>query len=135
MIYALDTNIIIRILRNESPVRQNFNDAVIQGHSIVIPKIVDYEIKRGFRVFYAPNKELAYSVLTGEGICDIVEIDNNSWEIAELVYDNLYRKGHTIGELDILIAAICLCHDYILVTNNTRHFKEVEGLSIEDWIT
>ena len=48
MVFALDTNIIIKYLRNESNVIQNFRSAVVANHDIVIPQAVDYEICRGF---------------------------------------------------------------------------------------
>ncbi len=38
-----------------------------------------------------------------------------------------------IGGNDLLIAAHARCLGLILVTNNTREFKRVPGLKIEDW--
>jgi tRNA(fMet)-specific endonuclease VapC len=32
-----------------------------------------------------------------------------------------------------LIAAYCLKHNLTLVTNNTKHFKNIEGLEIVNW--
>jgi tRNA(fMet)-specific endonuclease VapC len=46
----------------------------------------------------------------------------------------LERKGTTIGELDTQIAAHALTLGVTLVTNNDRHFKQVAGLQIEDWL-
>ena len=39
----------------------------------------------------------------------------------------------SIGPLDTQIAAIVLAHNLTLVTHNTRHFKRVPNLTIEDW--
>ena len=134
MTYALDTNIVIRYLRHDPDVRRKLHDSVMSGDDLIIPKIVHYEIKRGFRILHAPSKEKAYGIFVGlDGCCDIAEIDEPSWERAESVYAALYRKGLTIGELDILIAAFCLDKGYTLITNNTKHFEVVDGLSIEDW--
>ena len=136
MFYALDINIVIRYLRKEPNVRKNFDDAVMRGNDLIIPKVVNYEIKRGFRILNAPNKEAAYGILT-EGVaswCDIAEMDVASWERAEHVYAELYRKGLTICEMDILIAAFCLEKNYTLVTHNTRHFEDIDDLQIEDWV-
>jgi predicted nucleic acid-binding protein len=36
----------------------------------------------------------------------------------------------TVGDLDLLIAASALRHDLTLLTNNRRHFEEIEGLRI-----
>jgi len=42
----------------------------------------------------------------------------------------LRRKGNLIDNFDILIAATCLVNDLILITNNLKHFKRIEGLKI-----
>ncbi len=47
----------------------------------------------------------------------------------------LRRVGKTVSPLDLLIAATALTHDYILVTHNMKHFKDIPGLRIEDWLT
>ena len=57
MIYALDANIIIHYLRKTPKLLNNFNAAVIHGCNFVIPKMVNYEIQRGFSIYPAPNKE------------------------------------------------------------------------------
>ena len=38
-----------------------------------------------------------------------------------------------IGRADLLIACIALAHGETLVTRNVRHFKQVPGLTIENW--
>jgi len=134
MIYTLDTNIVIHYLRNEPIVHHNFNNAVLRGDNFIIPKVVDYEIRRGFRIFPAPNKEAAYQVLVKEGFCAVIEMDSYFWKRAEEVYADLYRKRLTIGEFDILIAAFCLENNCTLVTNNVKHFEGIEGLAIVDWL-
>jgi tRNA(fMet)-specific endonuclease VapC len=45
----------------------------------------------------------------------------------------LEAAGHRIGDLDTLIAAHALGSGCTLVTNNTREFTRVAGLTIEDW--
>ena len=56
-----------------------------------------------------------------------------SWKHAEIIYENLYRKGYTVGELDILIATYCMIYGCILVTNNVKDFENIDGLTIVDW--
>ena len=131
LIYAMDTNIIIKYLRGDLNVSQNFEDAVMRGYELVIPRVVDYEIRRGFNILYAPKKEAAYNLLTKQ--CLVIEIDTSLWERAIQVYGNLYRKGFTVGEIDIFISALCLENDYILVTNNIADFENIDELRIVDW--
>ena len=131
MTFALDTNIVIRYLRNESIIIQNFRDAVAANHSITIPQVVDYEICRGFRLVAATRKQANYDLLLQN--CTISEMDTTTWKQAEMIYENVYRKGFTVGEMDMLIAAYCVAHDCTLVTNNTKDFENIDKLLIVDW--
>jgi tRNA(fMet)-specific endonuclease VapC len=45
----------------------------------------------------------------------------------------LAERGTPIGELDVLIAAHAVALRCTLVSNNTRHFSRVPGLSLENW--
>jgi predicted nucleic acid-binding protein len=40
------------------------------------------------------------------------------------------QQGKGISDDDLFIAAYCLKHTVPLVTNNTRHFMDIEGLKI-----
>ena len=131
MKYALDANVIVHYLRKELNVLSNFDNAAIRNCELIIPKVVDYEIRRGFSIYPAPRKETAYEILTQQ--CRISEIGHDVWDCAILVYMGLYHKRLTVGEMDILIAAFCLINDYTLVTNNTDDFININGLSLVDW--
>jgi len=39
-----------------------------------------------------------------------------------------------IEDADLLIAVQCILNGYTLVTNNVKHFKDIDGLVIENWI-
>jgi tRNA(fMet)-specific endonuclease VapC len=45
----------------------------------------------------------------------------------------LKLSGTMIGANDLLIAAHARCLGLTLVTNNTREFKRVQGLMVENW--
>ena len=44
------------------------------------------------------------------------------------------RKDNLIGANDLLIAAHAKALGLTLVTNNTRQFKRVDGLKLENWV-
>jgi len=46
----------------------------------------------------------------------------------------LKRIGRLQGEFDMLIGSTALAHGLILVTRNTRHFADIPGLALENWI-
>ena len=52
------------------------------------------------------------------------------WKIAVSIYVNLKRKGFTVGDSDILIEAFCIEKNFTLVTRNTKHFVNIDDLSI-----
>ena len=51
------------------------------------------------------------------------------------LYRTLVNQGLRIGAPDLQIAAITLSHKAILVTSNRRHFDQVPGLQVEDWMS
>lgn len=46
----------------------------------------------------------------------------------------LERDGHALADADLFIGSVCLAWDAVLVTGNIRHYRRIDGLSIEDWI-
>ena len=46
----------------------------------------------------------------------------------------LKRIGRLQGEFDMLIGSTALTYGLTLVTRNTRHFGDMLGLALEDWI-
>ena len=45
----------------------------------------------------------------------------------------LENAGTPIGPYDLQIAAIALVYDLIVVTHNTKEFRRIPGLKVEDW--
>ena len=45
----------------------------------------------------------------------------------------LDAKGRPVGPMDLLLAAQAKSHNLILVTNNEKEFKRIDGLRIENW--
>lgn len=44
------------------------------------------------------------------------------------------KRVKSIGRADLLIACIALAHRATLVTRNLRHFQQVSGLRVENWV-
>lgn len=47
---------------------------------------------------------------------------------------DLRAKGTPIGPNDLWLAAQANAHELVMVTRNTREFKRVKGLKVEDWL-
>ncbi len=48
-------------------------------------------------------------------------------------YEKLKKLKLKIGKMDLRIASTALERDAILVTRNTKDFRQVPGLQVEDW--
>jgi tRNA(fMet)-specific endonuclease VapC len=62
----------------------------------------------------------------------VVDFDDNS-----IRHFGRLRKLKTLkkmGRADMLIACIALANDALLVTRNTKDYKDVAGLRIENWV-
>ncbi|MBW3624689.1 MAG: PIN domain-containing protein [Armatimonadetes bacterium] len=46
---------------------------------------------------------------------------------------DLEKAGERLDNFDLLIAASALTEGRVLVTHNTRHFRRIAGLSLENW--
>ena len=103
----------------------------MDNYKIVIPKMADYEIRRGFCIKPSPRKEKTYATLLRD--CAIINATIDIWDDAIPIYAGHFNSRHTAGEIDILIAALCLQNDYTLVTNNANDFKNVDRLKWIDW--
>ena len=131
MIYAMDTNIISFILRGNKIIRQRWLQKEQSGNSVVIPLIAYYEVKRGLLCANSTSKLAAF-----EQVCEKLSIEDLTiadMSMAARIYAESRRRGQPMEDDDILIAAQSLSRGYTLVTNNTRHFKEITGLKTEDW--
>lgn len=128
--YALDTNIVSYIIKDNRKVIANFDAESAKGNQCFIPGVVYYEIKRGLLKANATRKIAIF-----DDLCKwltVVEMNLVAWDTAALIYKELYQ-GRTIDDADIFIAATCIAHNATLVTNNTRHFARINNLKITNW--
>lgn len=133
MKYIIDTNIMTAIIKDDLNVKERVIDVILRGHDLYINAITYYEIKRGLLVKDAYRQMEIFETLCNEYelvLFDDITIFDNAAEI----YANLRKEGITIEDADILIASLANTIDCILVTNNTRHFEDINGLNIENWI-
>jgi len=47
----------------------------------------------------------------------------------------LRKTGQLVPDFDLLIAGTALAENKILVTNNTRHYRRIPQLQLENWVT
>lgn len=65
---------------------------------------------------------------------EIADFDEGAADVYGETRFALERAGTPIGPLDTQIGAHALSLGAVLVTHNTREFRRIRGLSIEDWL-
>jgi len=54
--------------------------------------------------------------------------------LATDIYADLRGNGITISDADILIAAIVIKNNGKLISNNTKHYKDIQKLELINWL-
>jgi tRNA(fMet)-specific endonuclease VapC len=67
-------------------------------------------------------------------IATTLNFDEVAADAAALVRAQLRQQGKPSADFDALIAGHALSLDATLVTNNTKHFENVLGLKLENWL-
>lgn len=64
----------------------------------------------------------------------VLNFEKKDAEVAGNLRAHLQKLGKPIGAYDVLIAAQAMRHGLSLITQNTKEFKQVPALVIEDWL-
>jgi len=133
MPFLLDTNAWIHYLREPgSPIRERL--ATLEPADVVTCSIVRGELLHGARKYGRPERRLAIVERTLAPFHSVPFDDADAREYAR-IRNALETTGNVIGPHDLQIAAICVRHGFVLVTNNRREFSRVAGLEMEDWLS
>ena len=128
----LDTDIISFYIKGMPEIYAKINEAFDNNYTLCTTLINKYEIIKGFRWKENKSKEIHYTNFLNH--LKILPINDNVINIAANIYANLRRNGQIIGDLDILIAATVIANNGTLITNNTKHFENIELLMVENWV-
>jgi len=131
MLYMLDTNICSYIIRNRPQSIKEKLQEVEQNHTVALSSIVVSELLYGATKKDSPKLMRIVSAFIDNFI--IYDYSKISAQSYGNIRTDLEKKGKIIGANDLLIASHALSLGAILVTNNTREFKRVEKLVLEDW--
>jgi tRNA(fMet)-specific endonuclease VapC len=127
--YMLDTDISIYIMKRKPlEVKRMFN---IHAGQVCISTVTLGELVHGAEKSDHPRANLE-SLEGFAGRLEVVSYD----EIAAYQFGQLRQelKGQEIGPYDFMIAAHARSLGLTLISNNTKEFKRVTGLRVENWI-
>jgi tRNA(fMet)-specific endonuclease VapC len=128
MSYLIDTDWVIDHLRQVEVVTRRLEELTPEGLALSIVSLA--ELYEG--VYYSRDpvrsEEVLKNFLSPE--LEILDIDQETCQIFGRERGRLRQQGRSIGDMDLFIAATCLRHNLSLLSNNRRHFEQVEGLEI-----
>ena len=129
--YLLDTNIVIYTMKNRpQKVRERFkkHDGQMAVSSVTIGELV-------FGAEYSQQVERNLADISAFAArLDVLQFDSKAAYHFGQIKADLYRAGRPIGPYDMMIAGHARAAGLILVTNNTKEFKRVSGLMVENWV-
>lgn len=132
MIRLLDTNICIYFLNKTSKKLidhfQRSAPANIKLSSITVAELYYGADKSKARI---KNRKVAEEFVS---TFQIIPFDSTCCSYYSKIRNSSERSGKPIGPMDMLIASICLANNFILVTNNTKEFKRIAQLKLENWL-
>lgn len=131
MMRLLDTNIVSYWMRGDKTVISRL--MAFCPCDLAISAITLAEILYGIEKSPVRKQERRQKI---DSICsqlEIVVFDEQAAEKYGIIRAYLEKKGAPISERDLQIAGIALAGKYIVVTHNTKEFKRIGGLVIEDW--
>jgi predicted nucleic acid-binding protein len=133
MRYLLDTNVVSYFIRRSSSTLEAKLSDALKHHSVAISVITRAELRYGQAGMTPEDRR--------RGVIDsfFLRLPNLEWDSKAAdrygqLKDSFRRQGKPIGEMDTQIASHALVESLILVTHNTRHFENVPGLKLEDWM-
>jgi tRNA(fMet)-specific endonuclease VapC len=126
----LDTNIVTAYLNGNKMIMEKikFNIDRLSISSIVVAEL-DYGAKSSQNA--KKNLEKMYQFI------DLIQVINFDLECAKIcgtIKSQLRSIGKPTGESDAMIASMAIAHRAEIVTANKKHFENIEGLRIQEWL-
>ncbi|WP_414622223.1 type II toxin-antitoxin system VapC family toxin [Calothrix sp. CCY 0018] len=124
---ALDTSVAVRFLNG---------DKTVVANVLALPKVILPTVVMGELLFGAENSNRSLKNLPRYlefiEICETVSLGRETAAVYARTRLSLKRKGRPIPMNDVWIAAQCLEHSWLLVTDDSD-FSYVDGLMLEKW--
>jgi len=130
-LYMLDTDTVSYLVRGRTPALDAHVQTVLPKH-LCISAVTRGELLYGLKLKNGANR-LARLIDQF-----LLRVRCLPWDEAAAtqfatIASDLHKAGTSIGSMDAMIAGHAVAIGAVLVTNNSRHFARVAGLSVENW--
>jgi tRNA(fMet)-specific endonuclease VapC len=128
--FLLDTNIIIAYFKGNHVIKEKIISNIGE---VAVSTLVIAELNYGAKSSQKPKENLE-KLTCFVDIIRIIPFDLSCAIKFGDIKSKLRAIGKPTGEVDALIAATATIHEAVLVTNNLKHFENIEGLKMENWL-
>jgi tRNA(fMet)-specific endonuclease VapC len=129
-VYLLDTNTCIAVINRNPHALLEFTTKATQCY---LSTIVMAELYKGAYCSQRIEHNLS-TIHQFIGVLQIVGFEQQAADEFGKIQAELRRMGRPTGDIDAMIAAVARSRQYILVTNNIRHFENIPNLQLENWL-
>jgi len=127
----IDTDILSYFLNGDDKVSEKVQDYLIDYDKLIFSQITYFEILAGLEYKQADKQIEKFIIFASK--CIILKLTDGSIKRSAKAYGELKRKGIQIGTPDLLIAGIAKENNLVLVTNNDKHYRTIDRLTISNW--
>ena len=131
MKYLLDTNICVYWLKGNEHIEQKVLSVGIDN--IFISFVTVSELYYGAYKSERVDENLAMMRKLTDRI-NVIDSDDAISKAFGNLNASLESAGLIIDDADMFIAVCALVHGLTMVTNNTKHFKRIKELKLDNWI-
>jgi tRNA(fMet)-specific endonuclease VapC len=130
MIYLLDTNVCIAVMKGNPLVQKRWRSHVPSDCGV--STVSFYELYSGIvRCRHPALEQIKVERLIQP--MSLIPFDEEAAKRTAEIRWHLEQNGQMIGPYDLMLGGQALALDMILVTHNTKEFQRIPGLMLEDW--
>jgi len=127
---CLDSNVLIDFLRKRVEALKKMKE--LEDEPLGTTTINVFELFYGAKISEHMEQNLK-EVKKIVGNLELLTFDFKAAEAASSILTELKKAGKMIEIRDIFIAGICCANNVDLVTRNANHFKNIQGLKVENY--
>lgn len=121
----IDSSAAILLMRGELP------NAALHDETLAVSVLVEMELLLG--VLHGGREKEAKRVKAFLKQVQVFDFDRAAAQKSAEVLAKLWSQGKPIGDIDTQIAGHALSLDSRILTDNTKHFRRVDGLEVIAW--
>jgi len=131
--YLLDTDMCIYLLNGNEQVKARLAREGIDSIAVAIITVAELY----FGAYNSTQKEKNLTRVRGffsPPGPTVLSIDDAAAECFGKFKAELRQAGQPVGDLDLFIASVASTLGLTVVTNNTKHFERLPGISMDNWL-